>query len=322
MKQFSHISLLGLHNRSLFLRYVFFLCITLAIVFISLTISCTLISEPEKSVDYILYRLGADENAKSSSTLYFLGSMHVGLESFYPMDATTMKALDSADIVVFESDPSKNVQEIAKAIVANKLTPPTTIITLAASHGFTPEERSTLKDLINKRVGVPGIEQIAPAYLNTVLQNVIAAQAGLSPNFGTETYIQKRSGSKEKQYLETSASVVTLIFRASIADQMKELKNIVSSWNVLHQGQRLLADFYQKQDEAYFNDYASKLKAEEKSFYDAFLLKRNTAWVEKMVKEYMKTGKTYFIVAGMLHFFGEDSVIKLLKKEGYSIRKQ
>lgn len=54
------------------------------------------------------------------------------------------------------------------------------------------------------------------------------------------------------------------------------------------------------------------------TLYDVFIKDRNENWVEQL--EYlMKEGGEIFVAVGAAHLVGEDSVLKLLQKEGYRV---
>ncbi len=40
------------------------------------------------------------------------------------------------------------------------------------------------------------------------------------------------------------------------------------------------------------------------------------------IDEYLQTDKTYFIIVGLAHYLGEDSVIKFLEEKGYEINRK
>ena len=53
------------------------------------------------------------------------------------------------------------------------------------------------------------------------------------------------------------------------------------------------------------------------NFADIFLYNRNKAWIPKIESEIKD--KSCFIAVGAAHLFGEEGLIDLLKKNGYSL---
>lgn len=75
---------------------------------------------------------------------------------------------------------------------------------------------------------------------------------------------------------------------------------------------------YEVGDKEVAEKYVDKQK-ENKELYDKLIVNRNVKMVEKIDK--MVEEKNKFVVAvGYLHFFGEESIIKLLEEKGYEIK--
>lgn len=79
-----------------------------------------------------------------------------------------------------------------------------------------------------------------------------------------------------------------------------------------------LFESYEISNKEVAKKYVDKQK-EDKESYDKLIVNRNITMVEKIDK--MVEEKNKFMVAvGYLHFFGEDSIIKLLEEKGYKIK--
>ena len=61
-----------------------------------------------------------------------------------------------------------------------------------------------------------------------------------------------------------------------------------------------------------------KLKATSPDFYKSLLTERNKAWAKILIR-YMEDSGTAFVAVGTSHLLGEDSVINLLKEQGYTV---
>lgn len=57
------------------------------------------------------------------------------------------------------------------------------------------------------------------------------------------------------------------------------------------------------------------------SWYQRLLVKRNERWVKLITEEYIKDDENYFVIGGAAHFTGEDSVIQMLRDEGYEVER-
>lgn len=56
------------------------------------------------------------------------------------------------------------------------------------------------------------------------------------------------------------------------------------------------------------------------SAYEALLVRRNRNWLPQ-IEAFLKSGKTYFVVVGAAHLVGEDSVVAMLRKRGYTVER-
>ena len=64
---------------------------------------------------------------------------------------------------------------------------------------------------------------------------------------------------------------------------------------------------------------AIKKQQENASSYKKLIVDRNIKMVDK-IENLSKSNKKYMVAVGYLHYFGEDSVIKLLEKKGYTVK--
>jgi uncharacterized protein YbaP (TraB family) len=54
------------------------------------------------------------------------------------------------------------------------------------------------------------------------------------------------------------------------------------------------------------------------SLADRLLTNRNRKWIPK-IERYLRSGKTYFVVAGAAHMGGANGVLALLRQRGYRV---
>ncbi|MGL4655883.1 MAG: TraB/GumN family protein [Sarcina sp.] len=72
--------------------------------------------------------------------------------------------------------------------------------------------------------------------------------------------------------------------------------------------------------EKYINDERVKLKEKGTlEIFDEMNRNRNTGMVKK-INEYIEEDEKYVVATGYMHFFGEDSILKLLEADGYIIK--
>jgi uncharacterized protein YbaP (TraB family) len=57
------------------------------------------------------------------------------------------------------------------------------------------------------------------------------------------------------------------------------------------------------------------------NFYKKMILDRNINMTLK-IEEYLNAGDTYFVIAGLAHFIGEDGIVKMLQDKGYTVTRK
>ena len=75
---------------------------------------------------------------------------------------------------------------------------------------------------------------------------------------------------------------------------------------------------YQQQDLAKLYSFVKEEDADFKFFEEDFLIKRNHNWVNKIKKQINE--ETSFIAVGAAHLYGEEGLVALLRKEGYTVK--
>ncbi len=246
---------------------------------------------------------------------YLFGTIHIipSDDFFYP--SGTLAAIEASKTMVFEidmsvmTDMSQQMALMQKAIMKDgqKL-----------SDLITEEEYKIVKAHFDK-MGLPlaMFERMKPAFLS------VFASEEMSPNVlqsgEMKSYEMEFMEIGQTQKME-SGGLETVDYQLSVFDSIPytdQAKMLVESIQNAGEGEDELAkmiDVYKKQDlqgmEAMFSD-------ESLGDMDILLNNRNKNWIAPM-KEYMSNNPTFFAV-GAGHLVGEEGVIALLRKEGYTL---
>ncbi|UYQ91091.1 TraB/GumN family protein [Chitinophaga horti] len=182
---------------------------------------------------------------------------------------------------------------------------------------FSREEYSLFKSFLARRlrIGLAGNEDFTPAFayytvrnmltyceVNTNYTNVIAnlADAQNKPTFGLETTAEG---------LKAQLKIPPAVYTKLIMDIVYASGNITITRN-----QQM--DLYKKQD--IFGMYNAYIKGKELGGYEQIMLgDRNRKWLP-VIKTAIARSSSFFCV-GALQFGGEQGLIELLRKEGYTV---
>ena len=268
------------------------------------------------------------------TTVYLLGSIHIGVESMYPFGETVRRAIDEADEFVFECDTTSG-----KAMVA-------TITAMALSDGTTAQEHMTQEQWEQvvaacAAIGVePKLLQLYKPWavmttLSTYGSMLLLAQDGgqATAELGVENMVRQAMADKEvtESYLEETTDQLQMMedFSQPLQDYLLEdacnsilqpqadnpMLHWVEWWRTGN-----VEDFAQSyRDNAVVEGY----EAECAEYNDALLTRRNLVMAQG-VAERLKAGekRTYFVTVGLLHLaLDEDSVRQCLQDMGYTVER-
>lgn len=131
----------------------------------------------------------------------------------------------------------------------------------------------------------------------------------------------------QQKYKELNKEVISL---ESVKEQMDAasfnmdyLKNYIDKYNRNRVEEEKkyaneLFDGYKNGDYS-VGEKAIKMQQENKELYKKILVDRNVKIADE-IENLSKSNKKYMVAVGYLHYFGEDSLIKLLEKKGYTIK--
>ncbi|NOQ73761.1 MAG: hypothetical protein GQ574_17265 [Crocinitomix sp.] len=245
-------------------------------------------------------------------TSYLFGTMHMINEEYYRFSENLTKRIENSDAVIMEvggmPNPFKTFQLMS-------------LDTGTVHSYFSKEQLIELLGFMDKELGIPPQEfdqtygAMKPFFLlQTISQNYfeptaksydltimsIAADKKI-PLIGLET-IEEQLGFFDQVPTESMAEMIIL----SIRDYEKEAKNTLK-----------LMELYSKEKVDKLIPLLNKQSPEFMEFADLFLYDRNRAWAPKLLEE-MKD-KSCFVAVGAGHLFGENGLIDLFEKKGYTL---
>lgn len=260
---------------------------------------------------------------KGDNTVYLLGSIHVASKDMYPLSPTVEKAFSVSDKLVVEADILHIDQEKLAAQTLAKGTYPEGE---KIQDHISPELYAKLAKFL-KDNGLP--ENALDGYKPWLVQNVLtslAVKAGYSEP-GIDSYFLSKAG--KKQILELEGMDFQLNMLAGVTSEFQEgmLRDMLMTPETEDAGNGLdmIASLWKKGNA---QGLASLLEesayaSEEAFLYNQYLFEDRNVGMEKKVRGYLNdgTGNTYFVIAGAGHFVGQDSIIQMLKENGYTAQR-
>jgi uncharacterized protein YbaP (TraB family) len=275
--------------------------------------------EQEKSYaaseNALLWKVTGNELTETS---YVFGTIHmIGKEDFF-LTESMKTAFAASDKVVFEI----NMEEMSDMSVLFKL-----------MGKITMEGGKTLKDLISDEdyklvkehfdgLGLPlmFLEKMKPLFLATFASGDVepgALQSGELKSYEMEFMEMAQKGKKEMDGLETIEFQLSMFDSIPYEAQAEMLVDAIKGAGAGDDQFKQMVDLYKKQALPELYQMIEGDTEGVGEFEDLLLVGRNKNWIPLM-EGMMKTKPTFFAV-GAGHLGGNNGVVALLRKKGYTV---
>jgi uncharacterized protein YbaP (TraB family) len=253
-------------------------------------------------------------SAANGSTLYLGGSIHALKSSDYPLPSSYNRALDASTRVVFESDPSGAKEE-------TKIFERTGQYSTGDSlkKHVDPRTYDYLRRVF-KLMGVPEekFSKFRPWALVLFLQS--PSLHGLSGELGVEGFLKKRALANAKQISGLESSREHIEVFSGLTDRQSEALLLITFIpnEQTTKGLSPMIDAWRHGDVETLNRDLNNGFRDFPSMGERMLGERNRRWIPK-IENYLRSGQTYFVVAGAGHMGGSDGLVALLRSRGYQV---
>ena len=246
--------------------------------------------------------------------MYLGGSWHALRSRDYPLPSAFNAAFDASSNLAFEISP-KDLENSGKTVERAGTYP--------RGDNLKNHVDPRTYDYLRRVFGLANIQEskfshYRPWYISISLDS--PEMKGLSGQLGVESFMENRAraNSKPMTGLETlrehvevfsglseRSSEALLLINFIPADKgTPDFSRMITAWRAGN------ADFLAKATHDSFRDFPAMA--------DRLLTVRNRNWIPKL-ENYLRSGKTYFVVVGAAHMGGSEGVIALLRARGYRI---
>jgi len=254
-----------------------------------------------------------------TATVYVLGSVHFMKKDAYPLAGVIEDAFDRCDTLAVEADISNVSPAALQALRRAGFYGPDDSLgnhISAQTYAYVTEEGA--------RLGLPSgaLNRQRPWFLGITIASLELMRLGYDPNYGIDKhFLVRASGNKKIVELESLEYQIALFAGLPDGEQesfllytVKDLKStsqqigaLMAAWGTGDSGR--IESILTKPIE---ND--DKLK----TIYKKIMTDRNRNMMRK-ISTYLKSGGRVFVVVGAGHLVGDEGIIELLKKEGYTV---
>lgn len=278
----------------------------------------------------------------NSPTIHLLGSLHIGRPDFYPVHPRVAAAYAAADLCVFEVNMAKaaSAWQAGRLILRGRLTDGQTLEDVVSAQTWTDLQACAA------RVGLPMLvlKPLKPWLCSQMLTAAAVVQAGYDPQTGTDQHFFRLAKQDHKQLvaLETVGQQLTMLQKALEPLGEKVLVQTIEELANLKDSLGKLADSWRTGDEKALAQLLRDMEIDDEAAYALLISDRNAKWVPKLEKLALSprpvppppaegepepppvpTGPRHlFVVVGAGHLVGEDSVLDLFRRNGWTVERE
>ncbi|MBP3298681.1 MAG: TraB/GumN family protein [Muribaculaceae bacterium] len=265
----------------------------------------------------LLWKISGNGAAKPS---YIFGTHHIAPVSVLDSVAAFKDALAEVnhvygEVVMADLMTPAGQQKLMAAMMAPADSTLAKVLTPAQADSV-----NTVLPMLAPGATVQMFDAFKPAMLNTALTAALSQKAfpDFNPGQQLDATVQQLAteAGKEVGGLETVESQIQVLAGAPIADQVKDLMKVIADMDGNTEDAVRLAALYRKGD---LQGMLQMMDEETDSAVDLdrLLFSRNRAWIKRMAEQ-LPSG-AYMYVVGAGHLPGEQGVIELLRKAGYTV---
>ena len=254
-----------------------------------------------------------------TTTAYVLGSLHYSKKEMYPLSEKIEKAFGESSILVVEADVNDLKKFDIQKFAERALYPENDTLEKHVS----PEiyER-VVKETNGLGISVEVLNRQKPWFLAMTFIALESLKLGFDPNLGIDKhFLSKAEGRKETLELESLDYQFNLLSEFSDKDQELFLLYTLKDLKVMEDELERLTQAWTSGDTKTMESILTRSASEDKrlSFiFEKLIYERNRKMASK-IEDFLRTGKTYFVIVGAGHLVGDRGIVEILKGKGYRI---
>lgn len=257
--------------------------------------------------------------SKEGRNLWILGSIHVGLDNFYPLPAPIEQAWKQSDVLILETDMRDiSANESAQIATMSQLPAGSTLATTLPPALY----QQTLKQ--TRLYGLPDaqINQMQPWVVAITLTQQALQRAGYQPELGVDEHFASQAMRLGTPIRGLERVPEQFAYLAGLSQQEDDfLQATLEQIGTMDAEVPKLLQAWQAGDGPALQKLLSQeqgTSAALQEYMERRLLKeRNHNWLPKLLA---MPEKNQFLVVGALHLYGPDGLLTLLRQQGYQLQ--
>lgn len=244
---------------------------------------------------------------KGSQILYLFGTVHVGSRSQQAINQPVEMAIKQSDALILEAELGGNIDFPS-------------LVEHPVRDVLTNDELAQLNEIaLESQLNIDMLKSLPSWQASLVLQQHVFTALDFHAEFGVEHQLSSwaQTHALPVKGLESLQFQIDLLANQPQGGKQMLLQTI-EEWPYTENNIQCLIKSWSHGDVANL-EAMLHIDSDNDDFYQQFLIDRNKNWVRSLVtsSEYQKG--TYFIAVGALHLVGQESVVALLKQQGFTI---
>jgi len=253
------------------------------------------------------------------TTLYLFGTVHLLPDNLDWQKDDMRIAFKESGTVFFEVDSGPDGQ-IQAAVLTTSLGMRQDGLRL--SDGLDSYQLKLLDAAAhNGDLTLAALDSMKPWLASEFLTVAAATNAGLSPELSADDALKSRARREQKNviYLETIEDQIRVSADQPHSIQMALLTETLEGFNSLGEDLTTVAKSWAVgRTDFLTREMVVPLKSKSPIFYDALITQRNKKWAAEFTR-FMEGSGTGFAAVGASHLLGEDSLVEMLREQGYEV---
>ena len=267
---------------------------------------------PVKAKRFVMWKASSP-----TTTVYLMGSIHVGDKSLYPLPEAVESAFAAARVLAVEINV-KNVEQ-------------SRTVKLVQQYGMYSGEDSLLKHIPKETAdalasfceknGFPMVaaEKMKPWLAAFTVIVFTFQKAGQDPMLGIDRhFLDEVKAPQRIEEFETAEYQISIFASATDEEQLELLSEALKKAPQSQERLKQLQDAYMGGDPEAISKLVREEETGPKSLMKKLIDDRNVAMTEK-VDAYLKGKEPCFVVVGAAHIVGDKGIAKLLQDKGYKV---
>lgn len=256
--------------------------------------------------------------SKGNDSLFIGGTVHILPKAEIPLPAEFNHAYEQADTIILEAplpdpaDTNAQMQMLGALSYTNNET---------LSQKLEPQVKVSLENKLNEfGANLAKLDGFRPAMVSIVLMSMELQKQNLMGE-GVDAYFTNKAteDNKTKNYLETMEFQLELFKTMGQGNENDFIKrNLSELHNYGDMFEELLTAWRQGDTDTLNKVALEDMQQNDPTSYKQLIADRNNDWLPK-VEAMFNNNKSEFVLVGVAHLAGQDSLLTLLENKGYSV---